>query len=344
MKKMPGVSVVVPCRNEAVFIREFIRSVMGQDYPKDKLEVVIVDGESDDGTTGIIRDLCRKHRNIRCVNNPFRTIPHSLNLGISRSRKEYIVRMDVHSLYPSDYISQLVRWSEKLGSENTGGVIEVIPSSGTIKARVIADLVQSFFAIGNVQYRLSRDDRVKEVDTVPFGCFRRTVFSRFGMYDEEFLINEDDEYNLRLKMSGARVMLVPSIKVKYFSRDTFQKLFRQYFQYGYWKPKVMKKHKCTASIRHAIPPLFSLFLLSGLPGLFFRSYRIVYGLVFSLYLLFAGSGAAYETICKKRPLYHVFLFIPGLFIIHTAYGLGFLKGAVDFILLNRKPDKIGLTR
>ena len=292
-KKCPFVSIIVPCRNEERYIAKTIDSILANDYPKRKIEVLVVDGMSNDTTIDIIKSYCKEYPFIKLLRNKHRTVPYALNMGIKKSKGDLIMISGAHSVYPQKYISILVSEIIRLNADAVGGMWEIIPSNRTFNARIISILMSSPFAVGNIAYRIFKGTNIKEVDTVPFGCYRKKVFTKIGLFDEEFVRNQDDEFNLRLKKAKGKIFLIPTVKIKYFARDSFLKLFQLYYQYGYWKPKVIKKHKLPASIRHVIPPAFVLFLFS-FPFLFvFPFYKFIYFLCLGLYFFFILTGSFY---------------------------------------------------
>ena len=240
--ELPFVSVIIPCRNEAKHIDACIESVMACDYPRERLEVLVIDGMSDDGTRPLLEAIARRHTAIRVLDNPKRTAPAALNIGVAAARGAVIMRMDAHNKYPSTYISMLVHWLEKSGADNVGGVWVTRPSSERAMARAIALGCSHPFGVGNSRFRLTVE-KPCQVDTVPFGCYRRDVFDRIGMFDEELVRNQDIEFNLRLRNSGGSILLVPEVASYYHARDTLRELWRTHYQNGYFNMLVVRKMK-----------------------------------------------------------------------------------------------------
>lgn len=344
MEQPKIISVIVPCKNEYHFIKDFLKTLIYQDYNKKYLEIIIIDNNSDDGTLDIIQTFIKKYKFIKLLINKTGLTTASLNLGIKKAKGEIILRMDIHSLYPEDYISNLVYWLYYLNADNVGGKIKIISKNKTNKGRAIAIACSLPVSVGNVYYRIGTE-KIKEVDTIPFGCYKKEVFNKFGLYDEkEFLMNEDDEFNFRLKRAGGKIFLIPDIIIKYFSRDNFSKLFRQYFQYGYWKPKLFKKYKALPGVRHVVPISFILFLFSFPVIFIFNFYNYLYLIILFTYFLLLILFSVKE-ILRKNEKGIIFIFLIGsIFIIHFSYGLGFFKGIIDFIILNKKVKKIVLSR
>ena len=255
-------SIVVPCRQEATAIRPFLESILENDYPQDQLEVLIVDGMSDDGTREVVEAFARQHPRIRLLDNPEQITPCALNIGIRQAKGQIIMRMDAHYEYPPDYISTLVDWLGRSGVDNVGGMVVMHPANDGPLARAIAAAVAHPFGIGNAYYRIGAS-QPRRVDTVPFGCYRREVFDRVGLFDEELVRNQDIELNLRLIREGGSILLVPGVVIAGQARQSFSKLVRTYFQYAYFNALVVRKLGRMMSLRHGIPGLFAAFLLLG---------------------------------------------------------------------------------
>jgi glycosyltransferase involved in cell wall biosynthesis len=250
----PFVSIVIPCRNEAAFIGPCLKSVLATSFPQERLEVLVADGMSDDGTRAIISELARQNPIIRLLDNPAKITPCALNVGIGAARGDIIMRMDAHTTYPPNYVGDLVEWLLKSGADNVGGIWRTLPASESTLARAIARGLSHPFGVGNAYFRTGTKEP-RWVDTVPFGCYRREVFTRIGMFDPELVRNQDDEFNLRLIRAGGKILLVPSVASDYYARDSLAKLARMYFQYGYFKPLVVRKVGAVMTIRQAVPAI-----------------------------------------------------------------------------------------
>jgi glycosyltransferase involved in cell wall biosynthesis len=347
-EELPWVTVIIPCREEERHIGRTLAAVLANDYPRERLEVLVVDGMSADGTRKVIEEFTRAHGFIRLLDNPKKITAAALNLGISQARGEVILRVDSHSAIPPNYISTLVDWQRRTGADNVGGVCINLPGSETAMARAIA-LAQSHpFGIGDAYFRLGT--RIPRwVDTVPFGCFRREVFARVGLFDEDHVRTEDDEFNLRLKKHGGHLLLVPDLKVHYYTRETLSKIGRMYYQYGYFKALVARKLGAVLKLRHLVPSLFLICLLAlGLMGLA-RSGRAPLGLgVLGVYVfvnLLCAAQAAWQAGAGWTVAASLTLVFPTL---HFSYGFGFLRGVWDFFILGKKgvpdPGGVPLTR
>lgn len=339
----PLVSVIVPCFNEEKFIRSLIENILQQDYPGDRLEVFLVDGLSTDRTQDIIREYHERHPHVHLLVNEKRFVPYALNLGIRKASGEVIVRMDAHSEYPVNYISTLVNSLFTLGADNVGGTWITKPANSSVKANSIAIALSSAFGVGNSHYRLGVRE-IKKVDTVPYGCFRRTLFDRIGLFDEDLLRNQDDEFNARIIENGGLIFLIPDVAISYFARPDISSLVRMFFQYAYFKPLVNRKLKKPATLRQFIPPLFVLFLIAGWLGVFIQPVFL------SVYLMGAGSYClANVFFTVKSSIHHrkgyLVFYLPWIFFLqHLAYGVGYLAGIVNFVIVNRPQTTITSSR
>lgn len=336
------VSVIVPCREEREFIGACLDSILANDYPRDRIEVLVVDGMSADGTRDIVARYAGTHPRVKLLDNPKHTVPAALNLGIAHARGDVIVRMDAHIEYPADYVSKLVAWLQRTGADNVGGVCVTLPSSDRVVARAIATALSHPFGIGDARFRLGTKD-VRRVDTVPFGCFRREVFDRVGLFDEDLVRNQDDEFNHRLIRSGGRVILVPDVFSRYYARASVSELARMYYQYGYFKPLVGRKVGALMTFRQLVPSLFLLTLgLLAVVAPFWAGAGVSLAGLVGVYLLAALVASA--TVAPARGV-GVSLALLAVFpVIHFAYGVGYLRGTLRFIVLERPPPDVPLSR
>jgi glycosyltransferase involved in cell wall biosynthesis len=320
----PKVSVIVPCYNEQSTIRLLLEALCAQTFSRDEMEVVIADGMSNDGTRDAIEAFQKDFPalEVRVVDNALRNIPSGLNRAIEASRGDLIVRLDGHAKPYPDYVENCVRAHEAGLGDNIGGVWEIQPGSSTWIARSIAAAASHPIGVGDAMYRLAAS--ASEVDTVPFGSFRRTLVERIGGYNESLLTNEDYEFNTRIRQVNGRVWLDPSIRSVYFARSTLKELIRQYWRYGFWKWRMLRNFPGTLRWRQALPPLFVLSLISLLIlSIFFSPARWLLIAELILYfsvLLLAGLYAA----IKRQKLY----LLPGLPLaiaaMHVSWGSGFL--------------------
>ena len=339
----PAVSVIVPCRNEGGHIETFLRDFLTQEAPPGgrRLEVLIADGMSDDGTRATIREAAAGDPRVVLIDNPRRIVSSGLNAALRVARGEIVVRMDVHTEYAPDYLRRCVEVLEETGADNVGG--PWVARGDRYLSRAVAAAFQSPFAVGGA----AGHDPGHEgpVDTVYLGCWRKDVFARIGLFDEDLVRNQDDELNLRLLRSGGRVWQSPRIRSWYRPRASLGALFRQYRQYGYWKVAVIRKHKRPASARHLVPVLFVLGAAIGWTGWFAH---------WSLGLLHAGMLALYGLLSLAASVraaagsgWDLLPVLPAVFLVyHVGYGLGFALGLLDFLVFRRgaRPTMTALTR
>ena len=319
---MKRVSVVIPCRNEKEHIKECLDSIIASDYDIEKIEIFVCDADSDDGTVEIIKEYEKNYKNIFYVLNEKKATPYALNLGIKRSKGDVIIILGAHSAIDKKYIRESVNL---LDSENelgcVGGVLDNMYEDKN--SECIALSMSSAFGVGNAHFRTGVKDGY--VDTVAFGAYKKEVFDKIGLFDEDLIRNQDDEFNFRVIKSGYKIKLSRNIKAKYYVRSGFKKLFIQYFQYGYWKVIANKKHRTVTTIRQIFPPAFVLFILLGL--LFsiilhpiFICYFIIIFFYFILSLFFA--------LKKSFKLNMIFKILISFWILHFSYGLGYIKALI----------------
>lgn len=327
------ITVIVPCRNEAKFIAQCLDSILANNYPQECLEVLVVDGMSDDGTRDVIQAYASKYSFIRLLDNQKKITPSALNIGIQSAQGEIIMRMDVHVAYQSNYIAGLLSVLLETGADNVGGLCVTVPAKNTVIGKAIATAMAHPFGVGNSYFRIGVLEP-RWVDTVPFGCYRKEIFDRIGLFDEELVRNQDDELNLRLIKHGGRILLVPQIVSHYYARDSLRKLWRMYFQYGYFKPLVARKIGSVLTFRQLVPSAFvlSLILLTILAPI--SNLALLLDEVLLSTYVAANLCASWITVVRTKAIYAFAL--PLIFpVLHFAYGLGFLKGAFDFLLLRR---------
>lgn len=326
------VSIVIPCRNEAGHIETCVRSVFSQNYDRNLLEVIVADGMSDDGTREILATLQEQHSHLQVVDNPGRIVSTGLNAAIRMALGVIIVRMDAHTEYASDYVRECVSALEQRDASNVGGPART-RAQGFI-AQSIAAAFHCRFASGGARFH--DENHEGYVDTVPYGCWRKSTLERIGLFDETLVRNQDDELNLRLTLSGGKIWQSPRIASWYSPRASLRGLFRQYFQYGFWKVAVIRKHRLPASWRHLVPGAFVLsniallltMLVTPWSGSFpLASWSFTVWKALIVTYTIATLGAAVVTARKRG--WALLPVLPIVFaIFHFSYGLGFLAGLV----------------
>lgn len=324
-------SVIVPIYNEEKYISKCIDSILEQDYPKNDLEVVLVDGMSTDKTREIVAEYTAKYPFIRLIDNPKKIVPYAMNSGIKASKGDIIIRLDGHVEYPNNYFSALVKNLKALDADNVGALCETLPCGPSAKELAIAEALSSSFGMGNSYFRIGCNE-VRQVDTVPFGCFKREVFDKVGLYDNELIRNQDDELNGRIIKSGGKIYLIPSIVTKYFARDKIGKVKKMFYQYGLYKPLVNKKLGAPATIRQFFPLVFVLGLIFGaMLSCISWIIAVMYLSVMVLYLLLA-CYFTFKSV-KKTGKISLFLYQPLTYlVVHVSYGWGYLVGIYKILM------------
>ena len=321
--QMPFISVILPVRNEERFIAACVASIFAQDYPQEQMEVIFVDGCSEDRTVELLHEMQKAHPQIVVLHNPNRTVPYAMNIGIEKSRGEVIVRLDAHAEYPPDYIRLSVETLLTRECDNAGGVFET--RGRGFMGEAIAEMLKTPLGVGNATYRLTQEDGY--VDTVPFGCFRRELFERIGGFDERMTRNQDNELNFRIRKNGGKIYLNHNIRVLYYCRDTMRGIMKMGYMNGKWNVITMTLVPGSMGVRHFVPLAFVLstivlLLLTVVTrSLFFGG---LLALEWGAYLLLDVFYA--YTIAKEKG----WRFFPVEIVLypafHFAYGFGSLCG------------------
>lgn len=321
MATEPSVTVIMPIQNEGEYIERSLRSVLEQRFPSQRMEVFVVDGMSDDNTREIIQHLCASFpdRKVAILDNPNRVVPTAFNLALRHASGDIIIRVDGHCEIAPDYLHRCVELLEETGADNVGGRQQA-EGSGVV-ARTIALATSSPFGVGNAWFHYSEEPRWSE--TVYLGAWPREVFERVGGFDEELVRNQDDEFNFRLMQAGGKIWFDPSIRSTYFSRTSLRSLWRQYFQYGFYKVRVIQKRAAVASWRHVVPGMFVVALVLSLILAATTGQTMWAIVVAGPY----GAANILATLLVARDDWQCLLMLPTAFaILHLAYGLGFVSG------------------
>ncbi len=329
-KERPFVSVIMPMFNEEKTADACVRSILEQDYPSDRMEVLVIDGASSDRSAEIVRALQKHHSNLRLVHTPKRLTVTSLNLGLREARGEIYVRMDSHSDMSSDYVRTCVETLQSTGADNVGGLMRAV--GVTPQGEAIALATSSRFGVGGARFHFATEPQY--VDTVYMGCYRMEAIRALGGYDEEMIINEDDELNFRLTRQGGKVFLSPDIRSSYQCRSSLRALWKQYFRYGKWKVRLMQKHRRVPSLRHLVPGGFAATVLAGL--LLWPLTPVGGWLLLAALLPYTVINLTFATLLAARNGWKHWPLLPATFFTtHMAYGIGFLVGLVNFLVLRR---------
>lgn len=327
---MPAISVIVPCYNEEKTIQKLLEAIYAQTTPHQELEIVIADGMSTDRTRERVGEFQVLHPElaIRIVDNPQRNIPSGLNQAIRAATGEFLVRLDAHSAPQPDYVQRCIEALQKGKGDNVGGRWDIQPGAQRWPAQAIAAAAAHPLGVGDAHYRYT--EVAQQVDTVPFGAYRRSLIDRIGLYDETLLTNEDYEFNVRIRQAGGTIWLDPAIRSQYFARATFSDLARQYWRYGYWKARMLRRYPRTMRWRQAAPLALVLSLSGlGLMALFFAPARwlfmielLFYTGVLSVVGLQAALKARGASFTNRLEL--IFGVPLAIAIMHLSWGSAFL--------------------
>ena len=318
-------SVVCPIYNEERYIRSCIESILSQDYPKESLEVLFVDGMSTDRTREIVGEYARRYPFIRLIDNPRKIVPCAMNIGIRASRGEIVVRLDAHARYADNYLSVLSDALDELGADNVGAVCQTDILNVTPKTAAIREVLSNKFGVGNSVFRTGIDIE-QEVDTVPFGCWRRSTFEKYGLFDERLIRNQDIELNKRILRNGGKIVIVPRTYSIYYARETYRELAKNNMGNGKWNILTIAfTHQLSSlGVRHFIPMLFVLSLiLPVLLAVFWLPF--IYISLLSLIFYFVVFATVSVRLAFKKhlsPFYLLWTF----FVLHLSSGWGSLVG------------------
>ncbi len=325
---MPIVSVIVPCYNEETTIRLLLESLLLQSFPRSDMEIVIADGMSTDKTIVQIQAFQTEHPDlmVRIVKNERRNIPAGLNLAIEAAQGEFIVRLDAHSMPKQDYIERCLGDLRQGLGENVGGVWEIEPGGSGWIAKSIALAAAHPLGVGDARYRYA--DQAGVTDTVPFGSFRRSLINEIGPFDETLLTNEDYEFNARIRMTGGKVWLDPGIRSVYFARSTLTALGRQYWRYGYWKVRMLRRYPGTIRWRQVLPPVFTASLLFlGLLAPWLSLAVWIFAIEVVLYLTALAIAGIHQAVIHRQ--FNLMFGIPlAIMVMHLSWGSAFLWSSI----------------
>lgn len=338
------VTVIIPCYQEEKYIAQCLDSLINGkfDFIQTNSEILILDGMSTDSTANIVKSYSDKYGYIKLLTNEKRYPPFALNKGIKHSKADVIVRLDAHCIYPENYISEFVKYIDKTDAANIGGSWDTLPGQNTAKARAIVSVMTHPLGMGAGTYRTLKGKKPIEVDTVPFGCWKKEVFDEVGLFDTDFLRDQDYEHNVRIRKSGKKIILLPWVRIKYFARENFSKIRRMFFQYGYWRPKLNKKHGQITNLRQLAPPLWVLGLIFTTLAAPFHIITLYIWLIYiSLWIMPVLLVSLKQSIISKDGIkifpYVLFAF----FIIHFSYGIGYISGLID-VYIKRKKNISGI--
>lgn len=325
-----SVSIVIPCRNEAKYIARCLDSIIDNGYPHALLEILVMDGLSDDGTREILSDYVKRYKFIRMIDNPRRAVPAALNIGIRASVGEVILRLDGHTLLGKGYIILCVSSLRKYNVANVGGIIKTMPGRETLIAKAIAYALSHPFGVGRSHFRLERS-KICFVDTVPFGCYRRELFETIGYFDETLHRTEDFDFNQRIRRSGKKIILIPDIVSHYYARGTLKDFWKHNFDNGRLVTAPWAQGKMNFAVRH-LTPLGAVIAMGILTiGAFFvpNCAAVLMGLI-ALYFSADFYFSLKAVMRKKNIAYLPLMFFMYPFL-HVSYGFGSIKGLMQVL-------------
>jgi len=324
----PFVSIVIPCRNEEKFIEKCLNSIFVQDYPKNRMEILVVNGISEDKTKQIVINISHKNPIVKLLENPKKITSAAFNIGIKKSKGNFIIIMGAHSNYKNNYISKCIDTSVKNKADNVGGIWKIMATKNTIINKSIVFASSSIFGAGNAYYRRGYLKKIIEVDTVFGGCYQKKIFEKIGLFNEKLIRSQDMEFNLRLKKAGGKIILNPEIVSYYYPKSTLKKFFKHNFIDGIWAIYPLKFVKIPLKIRHYMPLFFVLSLLiTGLLGIFNYLFLWLFLSIIAFYVLLSlyfSINIAYD----KKKLRYLSLMPITFACRHFGYGLGSLWGLI----------------
>ena len=326
------IDVIVPCRNEENYIKKFLISLFKQTYIDNVNSIIIADGMSDDKTVTHIKEFIDGHdkfKKIRLIKNTLKITPSALNLAIAESTSDYICRLDVHAIYPPNYLEELYKVITSHTFDCVGAKWNIQPSNNTTTAISIARASSSKLAVGNVPYRAtshSSTSFVTEVNAVPYGFFRRDVFDRVGMFDVDLVRNQDNELYDRMLESGMKIGLLGNVQIKYFARETFPSLWKNYYQYGQYTPPTDWK-RSKVSVRRVVP-VIALIMFAALLAISVK-------LAISILVFYATLIALYG-FNNQIPKFTIIKYIIAHAVIHSSFAIGYLRGLIHVIFFGNR--------
>jgi glycosyltransferase involved in cell wall biosynthesis len=324
--ELPFASIILPVRNEERYITGTLQCLRDQIYPRSRMEIIVVDGLSSDDTRLIVGATAALDSRVRLFNNPRQIMAAGFNLGLKAARGDIIVMMGGHTEVSANYLQICTALLREGIADCVGGPIKTVGE--TYVARAISLAMSSRLGVGNSPFRIGCPEQ-KYVDTVAFGAYTRKIIERTGGLDEEFVRGQDDEFNYRLRKLGGKILIVPQLQSRYTSRSSLALLWRQYFQYGYWKLRILQKHPRQMQWRQFIPALFvsCLVLLSILSVVRPRIGVPLFGGTLVMYMIVVGLTSTLLTLRNLRLAPAVAL---SFWVLHFSYGLGFLRGLISF--------------
>ena len=327
------VSIIIPCRNEERFIANCLDFIIANDYPKDRLEVLVVDGMSEDGTREIVKEYSDKYPFIKLFDNPKKITPCAFNIGVKNAKNEFIMIMSAHAMCEKDYIRKCVDASQKYNADNVVGIWKILPRNNTLIAEAIVSALSTSFGAGNAKYRTGSCKQPEWVDTGAYGCYKRSVFNDIGLFNENLIRSQDMEFNLRLKRAGGKTLLIPDGIVYYYARSDFKSFCKYNFGNGVWAIYPFKfTTRMPVSLRHLVPLAFvSSLIASAALSVFSQIFLWLFLFILGSYAL-TNAYFSVKITAKEKDFSYLFT-MPLIFAtLHIGYGLGSLWGLLRVIM------------
>lgn len=332
--ELPRVSIIIPMRDEEKYIEKCLQSLIDQDYPRGKMEILAVDGMSEDGTREIIKKYSKEFNFIKLIDNLKVFTTHAFNIGIKNASGDIIITMGAHTTYSPNYVSTIVKHLSDNKADCVGSIAETLPGKNTILAKAISFAISSPFGVGNSYMRIGVKNPCY-VDTVSCPGYKKGIFDKIGLFNEKLIRNQDLEFNLRLKRAGGKILLAPDIITYYYPKSNLKDFFIHNFRDAFWVTYPLKFGIEAFSWRHLVPLIFilSLVVTAGL-SLFFIIFLWLFLLIFGLYFLVNIYFSA--QIAKKKKKFLYLFIIPIVFILrHFGHGTGSLVGLINAYLRKR---------
>ncbi|MBI9065678.1 MAG: glycosyltransferase family 2 protein [Salinivirgaceae bacterium] len=323
-----GISVVIPCFNEEQYIESCLNSILENGFPLEALEILVVDGGSNDDTLTILRKISQKYPIIKILDNKHKVTPYALNMGIEHASNAYIMVAGAHAIYPNNYLNSLYETIQNPEIDIIGGAIETVTKHSNKKSNSIKYVLSHPLGVGNAMFRIGAKELVP-VDTVPFGLYPKNLFSKVGNYNVKLIRNHDMELSKRIIANGYKIWMDPSKKVKYFARETYSGLFENNYANGFWNIKTVwiTKNFKSLSFRHFVPLIFVLSLFLPLIGMIFYKYLVLISLLSIALYLFSVVAIALRGTENTA----VVSIIKSFFVLHFSYGMGSLMAIFSLV-------------
>ena len=329
MQHALSVSILIPCKNEYIFISRCLDSIIDNEYPHNSLDILIIDGMSTDGTRDVLQRYMAEYFFIRTIDNPTGIIPIGLNLGIQQTSAEIVIRLDAHATYSKDYIARCVEAIETTGADIVGGKWIVTPRSESFLAKAISAVMSTPFGAGNAYYRLQGQTKARWVDTVPFLCCKRKLFDRVGLFNEHLIRSQDIEFNRRVAAKGGRILFLPEITIWYYARSNLRSFLAHAWRTGEWVAlPFLYSEVVPVSWRHMVPAGFVLLItMAGAMSFVSPAWKEMGSILLIVYL--SMSVAVSGGIAYRQEDVRMLAALPAIFAgLHTVYGLGSIWGAI----------------